>query len=173
MSKEQIIKELKDDVQLNGHTVEQLMEKLEKKGYDEEGMKEILENVAKSIKQDMFYEAKRQQKNKEYAEGGMVGIFLVAGIPAIFDITSTPVIICTCILAGLIGFFCFRKGPIAGCVAGVISVILFNYTYHWYVAGRDRMIGIEILIPMVMAAVPAVIIYYVLNAILGKVNKPL
>jgi hypothetical protein len=168
MANEQIIQEIKERVINGERNFGDLQTDLETKGYSTDEAKEILAGVNREIKKDIFNEEKNKAKNDEYAKGALFVVFMLAIIPAVFDAQSPMVYIITAIIGGIAGYIGFRKSPIAGAVSAALAVYFFKYAYQFYFAGRESFIKIELVVPMLIAAAPAFIVYFILAAVLPK-----
>ena len=60
----------------------------------------------------------------------------------------------------------WKDKPIAGIIGAMVVAIVFPFAYNFYFADRERFIRIEILIPMLIAALPAFGLYKILEMLI-------
>ena len=92
-------------------------------------------------------------------------LMMSAIVGFVFDMFDSPFWFPFSIVLGLAtGYMLAIKKPIAGIVAGLTFALLSPYTYTMYFANRTSYINIEALIPAILAAAPAVILFFLLSA---------
>lgn len=137
--------------------------KLVEKGYDEASAKAILLAELKEYKQDLFH--KKMNKNKQgELQNVMIGVIVMLTlIGPICDIREPIWYMLAFAGAGICGYFAAQRKPIAGIAASVAYAIVFPLAHNMYFTGRTWFIKIEMAIPMIMAAIPAFILYFILS----------
>lgn len=89
----------------------------------------------------------------------IVGLLaFVAGVIVYFDLLTLPFQIGSALIGGFLGYFIYPSKGIATSVAGFIFMILLPYAMDIYLDGRNRFIVIELIIPIIIAGLPAMIV---------------
>ncbi len=143
--------------------VEQIIANLTNSGVDDETAKTMVLTVMKDIKNELFEARKAEAKASEGSEIAFMVVFILALIGPMFDIVSIEWYLCTVLIAAVAGYFGMRNKPFAGVLTAITYAIAFPFTYHLYFANRTSFIRIEMAIPMIMAAVPALILYFLIS----------
>jgi hypothetical protein len=138
--------------------VEQIIANLTNSGIDDETAKSMVLTVIKDYKNELFQAKKEEAKADQSFEVAFMVVFVTALIGPIFDIVSAEWYLCTLLIAGVAGYFGMRNKPVAGVLSAITYVIAFPFAYTQYFANRTSFIKIEMVIPMLMAAVPALVI---------------
>jgi hypothetical protein len=149
---------LKHDFSLEAETA-----KLVARGYDEAQAKKMIVAELREYKKALFQKVVKRQDNEEAKNVITIGIMMVALIGPVFNIESPLWYITAVVLAGVGGYFGFKQKPIAGVLGAIIVPIVFPFTYAAYFSDRTHFIKIEMLIPLVMAIVPAFIVYFIIS----------
>lgn len=137
--------------------------KLVEKGYDAEEAKALLLDEIREYKQELFNRKMKQNKQGDTI-GLVVGaVAMLSLIGPIFGIRSPLWYVIAFIGAGVGGYFAAKDKPIAGVVAGITFGIVFPLAYNMYFTGRTVFIKIEMLVPMIMAGIPAFLLYFILS----------
>ncbi|MCS3802180.1 hypothetical protein [Niastella sp. OAS944] len=146
--------------------------KLMEKGYDETEAKSLLLNEIREFKQVLF-EKKMQQNKQGEVESIAVGVTVMFTlIGPLFGITSPVWFMVAFLAAGIGGYFAAQDKPIAGIAGGIVYGIIFPLAHHMYFADRTRFIRIEMVIPIIMAMIPAFILYFILaKTVYAKSDK--
>ena len=135
---------------------------LVEKGYNEVEAKALLLDEIREYKQELFKQKMNKNKESEL-QNVMIGVLAVlAMIGPVFGVREPVWYIIAFIGAGVGGYFAAKTKPIAGIAASVVYAIVFPLAHNMYFADRTRFIRIEMVIPMIMAAIPAFIIYFIL-----------
>ncbi len=129
-------------------------------GFEPETAKELVIAEIKAYKKELFDIAIRQDKQAETTKIMFVLIFVIAMIGPLFNVQSPLWYIIAIMGSGVAGYFGYREKPIAGIVGAIIATIVFPFAYAYYFEGRSSYIKIEMAIPMILSAIPAVIVYY-------------
>src|SRR5688500_15690313 len=139
--------------------------KLVAEGYDIEVAKGLVIAEIKAYKKEVFDKTVARNNQSELRKFMPIVVFLVAMIGPVFGVESPFWYIVAIILVGTAGYFAYRDKPVAGVMAYIIAAMAFPFTYSFYFAERSTYMKIEMLIPMLMAAIPAIIVYYIISAI--------
>ena len=154
--------QLRYKIQTDTFVAAEEIDKLVARGYDEAEAKSILLGEIREYKQELFHQKMNQNKQGEI-QNIMIGVLaMLALIGPLFGIREPMWYILAFIGAGVGGYFAAKTKPIAGIAASVVYAIVFPLAHNMYFAGRTRFIRIEMVIPMIMAAIPAFIIYFIL-----------
>lgn len=155
--------------------LEENVELLVSEGVDRDEAKILIQSeLSEIIRKREEASAKEIEENEEEAIMTYVSFFgasMIGVIKPIFGIQSLVWFIASIVLGALIGFFCHRKTPISGILATVCFVVIAGLAYDWYMqmlheSGRSSYRKIELLIPMIMAAVPSYLLLIFVNKIL-------
>ena len=122
----------------------------------------VLHKIAKN---ELFEKLVKAEKEKQHEHMAIFVIVFFAIIGPIFNTDSALWYLMALLGAGLAGYFGFSKKQAAGVAGGVLLVFLFPFTYNYYFSGRSRYLNIEILIPLLFAAVPAFLIFFLISRI--------
>jgi hypothetical protein len=136
---------------------------LVEKGYDEAEAKSVLLDEIREFKQELFNQKMKQTKQGE-AESIAVGVTVMFTlIGPLFDIRSPLWYMIAFIASGIGGYFAAKNKPVAGIAGGIVYGIIFPLAHHMYFSGRTRFIRIEMAIPIIMAMIPAFLLYFILS----------
>lgn len=149
-------------------TIEDVVADLMNSGHSEKEIEELFSQVAQQSKTELFKKRKQEEANKEKGNIAAIVIFMVALIGPVFKLNSEAWIVASALICGAAGYFGFPQKPLAAMVGAIAMAIIFPITYNMYFSNRDSFIRIEIVIPMLMAAVPSLIIYFVFGLMYQK-----
>lgn len=158
---------LQDELRLSfeqvAFSIEAAVAKLKLYGYEESTARDLIDTEYRAFKQELFERIEQRRKIQEYQKFASIAIVIISIIGPIMAIDSMAWYVCAAGLAGIAGYFGFQTRPIAGIVGAIAFTILFPMTHAFYFEGRHRFIRIELVIPMLLAAVPALILYFILS----------
>jgi len=157
---------IKLSLQAGTFVLEEQLQKLADVGVEREKAMAIIGEIAKDYKTELFRKKLREHKGQEMQQGMFIVVLMVNMIGPVFDITSMLWYLVAFAASGIAGYFGYRSKPAAGVVAGLIFAGAFPFAYNFYFADRTSFIRIEMLIPVVMAALPAGAALFLLGAIL-------
>ncbi len=100
-----------------------------------------------------------------------IAIALYTMIGPIFGGASSFWYLLILLIAGVAGYFGDRSNPIPSIVGCLAVVIIFPIAYAYYFHGRSSFIQIELLIPVFMTVIPALIIHYGVAFLVSLVRK--
>lgn len=136
---------------------------LVEKGYNEAEAKSLLLDEIRAYKQELFHKKMDKNKQSEIENGVLVGIIMVTLIGPLFGVRAPMWYIIAFIAAGIGGYFAAKNKPVAGIAGSVLYAIIFPLAHNMYFADRTKFIRIEMVIPMIMAAIPAFLLYFILS----------
>ena len=154
---------LKARILANQSTFKGELEMLVAQGMEPEAAKDLLIREIKAMKRDAFNKAVEEQQSGERQKLLFILVFFLSVIGPFMGVTAIWWYLLVIAVAGISGYYAYRNKPIAGVVAALVFAIAFPLAVNFYLEGRESMIKIEIVIPMVMAAIPAWLAYYVLS----------
>ena len=155
--------ELRQSFSQQGFTADGAIAKLVSQGYDETAAKQLIVAEFRSYKKDLFDKAVKHDENNEAQKFIPIVVVMVSIIGPVFEITSILWYIVAVAVAGAAGYWGFKLKPLAGLLGSIIFPIVFPFVYEFYFTGRTSYIKIEMAIPLIMAAVPALIVYYIVS----------
>lgn len=146
----------------NTFSAETEIAKLVEKGYNETEAKSLLLDELREYKQVLFEKKMQQNKQGEVESIAVGATVMFTMIGPLFGITSPMWFMIAFLAAGVGGYFAAKDKPIAGIAGGVLYGIIFPLAHNMYFAGRTKFIRIEMVIPIIMAMIPAFILYFIL-----------
>lgn len=141
-------------------TVEKMVKRFAEIGVDESTAKILLSKIMKEHKFNQIQKLEKQRLRTLLSLGLMV--FVVTAV-SIFDFPQIPWSVIAIIIAGCLGYFGFSDKPFAGIIGGLTFAALYPITYNLYFVDRISYLRIELFIPLLMAAIPSLLIYYVIS----------
>lgn len=158
--------QLQDELRLSfeqvAFSVEAAVAKLKRYGYEEATAREIIDTEYRAFKQELFEQIEHRRKIKVYRDAACIVIAIIAVIGPVAGISSMAWYVCAAGMAAIAGYFGFESRPIAGVLGAIAFTILLPMTHDFYFEGRHRFMRIELLLPMLFAAIPAAILYFIL-----------
>jgi len=111
-----------------------------------------------------------KQEEEGHSEGlalfGYMVLMMTALAGFMFDLFDKQFWLPLSIILGVIGGILLSiKKPIAGIAAGVVFMFAANFTFSAYFANRSTYINLEVFLPAAGAAIPAIIVFYILSAV--------
>jgi hypothetical protein len=158
---------LQDELRLSfeqvAFSVEAAVAKLKLYGYEEDTARQLVDAEYRAFKQELFEQIELRRKRQEHQQIAFIAIVIVSIIGPVCGITAMAWYVCAAGMAGIAGYLGFQSRPIAAVLGAAAFTILFPMTHAFYFEGRHRFIRIELVIPMLFAAVPALILYFILS----------
>jgi len=145
-----------------GFSMEDAIEKLKGKGLSDEEARLLIIAEYKAFKQELFDRTLKRENSHEMAKVMFVVVVLISVIGPVFGIESLLWYLVAGSLCGIAGYIAYKDKPVAGVVAGFIFAVVFPFAYNGYFANRTSYIKIEMLIPLIMAAIPAGVAFLIL-----------
>lgn len=157
---------IRDSIARGNFTNERHVRILTENGFSKETAEQLVAAEVKAYREELFQEKVTVQDNEETQKVADMAIIMVALVGPVFGVTSVLWYLVALAAAGTAGYFGHRSKPVAGVTGALILVLLLPFTYHFYFSGRKSFIGIEMAIPMLMAAVPAYLALYITSKVL-------
>jgi hypothetical protein len=132
-------------------------------GYDEAYAKALIVAELREYKQELFNKKLQRNNSEETGKVISIGILMVSLIGPLFDIRSPLWYMVAFAASGVGGYFAYKTKPLAGIIGAVIFSATFPFAYQWYFSGRSRFIRIEMLIPMIVAIIPAFLVFFIIS----------
>jgi hypothetical protein len=158
--------ELRQSFLQHNFSLDAAIEKLVNAGYDEANAKLLIVAEFKEFKKEMFQKKVKGNDQEEIKKVVTFVVIMVSLVGPIFDIVSPLWYIAAVVITGIAGYIGYKPKPIAGLLGCMIVTIAFPFCYMFYFTGRTSYIKIEMVIPLVMAIVPAVLLYFIVSKIL-------
>lgn len=134
---------------------ENAVRQLVDKGYEEEMARSLVSKLVKEQQTALFKENLRRRKLEERRKASYLIIFLIAVAGPVLGSSGVLWYIVAGVAGGLAGHFGKPDKPVSGIVGGVSLVWLFPCAWSLYMRDRSGFNALEILIPLLMAALPA------------------
>lgn len=161
--------EEKDEIRLSASqhrfSMEAAVTKLMRNGFDEATAKFLIIAELQEYKKDLFHQIVREKEQEEARKFLSIVVGMVSIIGPICSIESPLWYIAAVVIAGVAGFWAHKRKPVAGLLASIIGPIVYPLAHAVYFSGRTSYFRIEMVIPIIMTAVPAVIMYFIISAI--------
>jgi hypothetical protein len=155
--------QIRHKIKMNTFSAEAEIARLVEKGHDEAEAKSLLLDLIREFKQELFHKKMDQNKQDEMQNGFLVGVIMVTLIGPLFGVRAPMWYMIAFVAAGIGGYFAAKQKPVAGIAGSVLYAIIFPLAHNMYFADRTRFIRIEMVIPMIMAAIPAFLLYFILS----------
>lgn len=157
------IRELKEKMQkgsfILGHEIFLLVDE----GFERGKAEALLLSVVKSYKEDLFNKIKEDKEIEEKGKIAFGAIVMFSVFVSIFGNNSGFLIVLSIIAACFAGFLGFPNKPIAGVSGCVVGAILMPVVSAFYLKGRDSILNIELLIPILFSFGPGLLIKYLIS----------
>lgn len=144
-------------------SLEAEIEKLMTAGYEEAKAKLLIIAEFKEYKKEMFQKKVKRNDQEEIKKVVTFVVIMISLVGPIFDIVSPLWYIVAVVIAGIAGYWGYKPKPIAGLLGCMIVPIAFPFAYMFYFTGRTSFIKIEMVIPLLMAIVPGVLVYFIIS----------
>ncbi|RAJ77328.1 hypothetical protein CLV59_10795 [Chitinophaga dinghuensis] len=153
-------------------SVEKEAAKLVDAGFDETEAQRLIVAEYRQYKKELFDELQAINRQAEIQKVVTMGVLFLAVTGPIFKIESMLWYVAAVIVAGAAGYWGYKPKPFAGVLACGIFTFVLPYAYKGYFSGRSSYIGIELFIPVIVALVPAIIIYFLIaKTVYGNVEN--
>lgn len=141
--------------------------KLADLGYTEDEANVLLANEVEEykneIRNELFQQKVKSNEQEDVQKVLSIAIVMIAMIGPVFDIRSPIWYTLAFAGCGIAGYFAYKTKPVAGIIGGIIVAVILPFSYNWYFTGRTRYIKIELLVPLIMAIIPAFLVYYIIS----------
>jgi hypothetical protein len=134
-------------------------------GYDPETAKQQVTEVVRQARQQLVKARLKADSGSEARNAATLVTMMVAIGGPIFETTSAVWYFIAIAIAAACGYFGFKDRPAAGIVGCILMVLILPFTYNLYFKDRTSFIRIEMVIPILMAALPSWIVYLIIDKI--------
>ena len=136
-------------------SVENEIQRLMKNGLSRARAEAVVNEVLKTHRQKLFQASFNKQTSEENRKAAFLVAILASLLGPVMEISSAAWYMAAMAIAGAAGWFGYKEKPVAGIAGGVALALVLPFTYQLYFTGRSSYIKIELLIPLLMAALPA------------------
>lgn len=154
-----------------GFSMEDAMRKVMQSGYSPEEAKLLILAEYKAYKKELFDQAIKRNESSEMRNVMFVLVTIISIIGPVVRISSVVWYLVAIVLCGIGGYIAYKDKPVAGVLGGVVVPIAFLISYDYYFSGRTSYIKIEMAIPLIMAYLPAVIIFLLISKLFYTHNS--
>ena len=155
--------EIRQSITQGNFSAQAAIIKLVAEGYELDEAKALIIAEIKAYKKAMFDKVDKRNKGEETQKFLIIAIVVISMIGPVANITSPLWYIAAIALAGVAGYFAFKDKPIAGVLGGVIMPVVLPFVYNFYFTGRTTYIQIEMAIPILIAALPAYLVFLIIS----------
>lgn len=156
---------IKESLLAGALSAEEAIQKLIEGGYEPNAAHAFVAEITRQNKQELFNNALQRKKREESKEISFFVVMMISIIGPVFEIQSAFWYMIVLVVAGTAGYLGYKNKPIAGIGAFLSFALLFPFTYSTYFTGRTSFLRIEMVIPVLMAAVPAFLLLLLLSKI--------
>jgi hypothetical protein len=156
---------IRESIARGNFSTERHVRILVEKGFSKDIAEKLVSEEVQAYRNELFQEKITGQDNQEAQKIGQMVALMVALAGPVFEVTSILWYLVAVAVSGSAGYFGHRSKPVAGITGGVILVLLFPFTYSFYFSGRSSYIGIELIIPMLMALIPAYAALFIISKV--------
>ena len=156
---------IRESIARGNFSAERHVRILAEKGFSKDIAERLVADEVKAYRDELFQEKITVQDNQEVQKISDLAAIMVALAGPVFEVRSILWYLVAAAIAGSAGYFGHRSKPVAGITAGVLLVLLFPFTYSFYFSGRSSYIRIELIIPMLMALVPACVALFIISKV--------
>jgi hypothetical protein len=149
-------------------SVENEIQRLMEKGLPRARAEAVVSEVLKTHRKKLFQASVSKQTNEENKKAAFLVAMLASLLGPAMEISSAAWYLAAMAISGAAGWFGYKDKPVAGIAGGVALAMVLPLTYQLYFTGRSSYIKIELLIPVLMAAVPS----YLLLLLIAKIFYP-
>ncbi|MFB9077821.1 hypothetical protein ACFFLS_00085 [Flavobacterium procerum] len=162
------IEELKRKLRIGTFDSNLELAELIRLGFDPVTAKDLLVNLIKSHKEDLFNEAKEKEKSDERSNISLFAITMIAIFFGMFGGTDGTVVLFVILAALACGYFGNPQDPLPGMVGYTVAAMIMPFACGYYFKGRSTFLNLEILIPYFIAFGPGLLIKYGLSRLLSS-----
>lgn len=145
---------------------------LTQQGFDREEARTLIHKELIRLQKHALEDAKREKEESENEKAALLITMMISVIGPIFEINSLLYYFIVITAVGALGFWGYKRTPIAGVVSCALVAILMPIFLLWYMSGRSSVIKIELLIPIVLSAVPAYLVGLGIKKVVYENKKP-
>jgi hypothetical protein len=156
---------IRESIARGNFSTERHVRMLVEKGFSKEIAEQLVAGEVKAYREELFQEKITVQDDQEVQKITDLAAIMVALAGPVFEVRSVLWYLVAAVLAGSAGYFGHRSKPVAGITGAVLLVLLFPFTYSFYFSGRSSYLRIELIIPMLMALVPAYVAFFIISKV--------
>lgn len=156
---------IRESIARGNFSTERHVRTLVEKGFSQDIAEKLVADEVKAYREELFQEKVTVQDDQEVQKISELAAVMVAVAGPVFEVRSMLWYLVAAALAGSAGYFGHRSKPVAGITGGVLLVLLFPFTYSFYFSGRSSYLRIELIIPMLMALVPAYVALFIISKV--------
>lgn len=127
-------------------------------GYSREDAQLLITKQILTLREAALEKGKQAEGEFEEQKAAIILTIIISIIGPIFEITSPIYYLIVILVAGALGYWGYKRTPIAGVVGCVLAVILMPIFFMMYISGRTSIVKIELLIPILLASVPSFLV---------------
>ena len=157
------ILEIKESFLTGSLSTEELIYQLHDAGMDADAIKQWLADLTRERKRELFNKAVQRDNNNEVRGVVFFVTLMISIIGPVFEIRSALWYIIALLAVAFAGYYAYKTKPIAGIAGTVAFGILFPLAHAQYFANKTSYIRIEMLFPIAMAGIPAVLLFFILS----------
>ena len=147
---------------------EQAIQKLTDSGIESEAARELVSELIRQHKKALFDQTIEKRKSEERRGIAFFATLMISLIGPVFELKSTALYLIVVLAASVAGYLAYKDRPIAGIASFFCFASVFPFTYANYFASRHSYVRIELLIPVILTAVPSFILLYLLSKLIYK-----
>lgn len=146
-------------------SLDQEVLKLVSEGFDVTKVQGIVDKVINDHKQKIF-EAKLDDEKK--AEAKNVANFVIMIVPMLVGLISpesSVLFMIAALVCGIAGYIGYQDKPFAGVLGAITFSGIVPFAINIYLSGRESFINLELLIPVFISAIPALLVYWLISSV--------
>jgi hypothetical protein len=156
---------IRESIARGNFSTERHVRILVEKGFSQDIAERLVADEVKAYREELFQEKVTVQDDQEVQKISEMAAIMVALAGPVFEVKSVLWYLVAAAIAGSAGYFGHRSKPVAGITGAVLLVLLFPFTYSFYFSGRSSYLRIELIIPMLMALVPAYVALFIISKV--------
>ncbi len=157
------ILEIKESFLTGSLSTEELIYQLHDAVMDANAIKQWLADLTRERKRELFNKAVQRDNNNEIRGVVFFVTLMISIIGPVFEIRSALWYIIALLAVAFAGYYGYKTKPIAGIAGTVAFGILFPLAHAQYFANKTSYIRIEMLFPIAMAGIPAILLLFILS----------
>jgi len=168
---QEALEKARTDILLFNFQPEKVVENLIKAGLDEDRAKVFVSELVVEKENTFIGDDDEPQPSGERKLTAFFILFIISGVSVLSNIDSPVLYLIVACIGGFAGYYGYPHKPWAGILSISIAAIAFPYFFHMYFSGRERFIVIELFIPMILAALPAIFVMLSVTEIFYPTKK--
>ena len=160
------IEELKKRMRNGTFDVEYEVKNLIVLGYDPEIASQLIIDVVKGFKEQLFYEVKEAKEADDKENVAWFVVWMSSLLIAMLGNNNSTLIFVSVVIACAAGYLGFPKRPIPAMAAFVTGSLIMPFACGYYFKNRETFLNIEMIIPAAISFGPALLVKYLLNKLM-------